>query len=154
MSINFINICLHLTISGTLFLLMKCQCLSCCPPLCDPTRLLCPWNYPGKNTGVGNHSLLQGIFPTQRLNPSLLHCGQILYHLRHQRSPFLLVDPNFHFFSSVWSFPLTLLMGWLVGNGFCFCFVLFCFYLKMLLVNFHFWKIYLVLAALGLHCCV
>ena len=29
-----------------------------------PTRLLCPWNFPGKNTGVGSHFLLQGIFPT------------------------------------------------------------------------------------------
>ena len=36
-------------------------------------RLLCPWNSPGKNTGVGCHSLLQGIFPIQGLNPSLLH---------------------------------------------------------------------------------
>ena len=31
----------------------------------QPARLLCPWNSPGKNTGVGCHSLLQGIFPTQ-----------------------------------------------------------------------------------------
>ena len=37
--------------------------------------------FPGKNTGVGSHSLLQGIFPTQGSNPSLLHCKQILYHL-------------------------------------------------------------------------
>ena len=34
-----------------------------CLTLCDP-MLLCPWNSPGKNTGVGSHSLLQGIFPT------------------------------------------------------------------------------------------
>ena len=44
-------------------------------------RLLCPWNSPGKNTGVG--CLLQGILPTQRWNPGLLHCRQILYHLSH-----------------------------------------------------------------------
>ena len=37
-----------------------------------------------KNTGVGSHSLLQGIFPTQELNPGLLHCSQILYHLSHE----------------------------------------------------------------------
>ena len=42
------------------------------------TRLLCPWNSPGKNTGVGCHSLLQGIFPTQGPNPSLPHCRWIL----------------------------------------------------------------------------
>ena len=62
-----------------------------CPTLCDPmtcpTRLLCPWDSPGKNTGVGSHSLLQGIFPTQGLNPGLLPCRQILYHLSHQGSP-------------------------------------------------------------------
>ena len=31
----------------------------------QPARLLCPWDSPGQNTGVGSHSLLQGIFPTQ-----------------------------------------------------------------------------------------
>ena len=36
-------------------------------------RLLCPWNSPGKNTGVGCHALLQGIFLTQGSNPYLLH---------------------------------------------------------------------------------
>ena len=42
-------------------------------PTAQPTRLLCPWDSPGKNTGAGCHALLlQGIFPTQRLNPRLL----------------------------------------------------------------------------------
>ena len=63
-----------------------------CPTLCDPcgpypARLLCPWNSPGKNHGVGSHSLLQGIFLTQGSNPRLLHCRQILYPLSHQGSP-------------------------------------------------------------------
>ena len=63
-----------------------------CPTLCDPcgpypARLLCPWNSPGKNHGVGSHSLLQGIFLTQGSNPGLLHCRQILYPLSHQGSP-------------------------------------------------------------------
>ena len=39
----------------------------------QPARLLCPWDSPGKNTGVGSHSLLQRIFPTQGSNPVLLH---------------------------------------------------------------------------------
>ena len=39
------------------------------------------------NTGVGSHSLLQGIFPTQRSNPGLLHCRPILYQLSHKGSP-------------------------------------------------------------------
>ena len=37
-----------------------------------PTRLFCPWDSPGKNTGVGCHALLQGIFLTQGSNPRLL----------------------------------------------------------------------------------
>ena len=53
----------------------------------QPTGLLCPWNSPGKKTGVGSHSLLQGIFPIQRLNLGLLNCWRILYHLSHQGSP-------------------------------------------------------------------
>ena len=48
-----------------------------------PARLLRPWDFPGKNTGVGCHSLLQRTFPTQGSNPGLLHCRQILYHLCH-----------------------------------------------------------------------
>ena len=48
------------------------------------TRLLCLWNSPEKNTGVGSCSLFQGIFLTQRLNPGLLHYRQILYHLSFQ----------------------------------------------------------------------
>ena len=37
-----------------------------------------------KNTGVGSHSLLQGIFPDQVWNPGLPHCYRILYHLNHR----------------------------------------------------------------------
>ena len=42
-----------------------------------PARLLCPWDFPGKNTGVGSDFLLQGIFLTQGSNPGL--CRQVLY---------------------------------------------------------------------------
>ena len=48
------------------------------------------WNSPGQNTGVGSLSLLQGIFPTQGLNPGLPHCRQILYQLSHKGSPRIL----------------------------------------------------------------
>ena len=50
---------------------------------------LCLWDSPGKNTGMGCHSLLQGIFLTQGWNPGLLHYRQILYCLRHQGSPYV-----------------------------------------------------------------
>ena len=59
----------------------------------QPARLLCPWNSPGKNTGAGRHSLLQGIFLTQGSNLGLLHCRQILYCLSHQGS--LILDKNY-----------------------------------------------------------
>ena len=52
-----------------------------------PARLLCPWDSPGKNTGVGSHFLLQGIFPTQESNLGLLHCRQMIYRLSYEGSP-------------------------------------------------------------------
>ena len=52
-----------------------------------PCGLYSPWNSPGKNTGVDNHSLLQGNFPTQGLNPNLPHCRWILSQLSHQVKP-------------------------------------------------------------------
>ena len=50
-------------------------------------RVLLSMGFPGKNTGVGCHFLLQGIFRTQGSNPGLLHCRQILYCLSYQGSP-------------------------------------------------------------------
>ena len=44
-----------------------------------PSRFLCQWDSPGKETGVGCHALLQGIFPTQGWNSCLRHCRRILY---------------------------------------------------------------------------
>ena len=55
-----------------------------------PHGLYSPWNSPGQNTGVGSLSLLQGIFPTQRLNPGIPHCRQILYQLSYKGSPRIL----------------------------------------------------------------
>ena len=61
-----------------------CVCVCVCVHLarCVLSHgLLHPWDFPGKNTGVGCHFLLQGTFPTQGSNLHLLHCSQILYHL-------------------------------------------------------------------------
>ena len=52
-----------------------------------PQGLYSPWNSPGQNTKAGSLFLLQGIFPTQGLNPGLPHCRQILYQLSHKGSP-------------------------------------------------------------------
>ena len=62
----------YLGVSHTL-----CSVSQSCPTLqprgLGPTRLLCPWHFPGKNTGVGCHFLLQGVFLTQGSNLHLLH---------------------------------------------------------------------------------
>ena len=65
---------------------VKSLCLTLCDPMdCSLTRFLRPWDFPGKNTGVGCHFLLQEIYPTQVLNPGLPHCRQMLfYRLSHQ----------------------------------------------------------------------
>ena len=70
-----------------------CVCLvaQSCQTLCDPmdcslTGSSVLGHSPGKNTGVGCHALLPGIFPTQESNPSFPRCRWILYHLSHQGS--------------------------------------------------------------------
>ena len=57
------------------------------PKDCSPPGSSVHGDSPGKNTGVGCHALLQGSFPTQGLNPGLLHCRRILYQLSHGGSP-------------------------------------------------------------------
>ena len=42
----------------------------------QPIRLLCPWDFPGKSTGVGRHFLLPGYFPGPGIEPGLAHCRQ------------------------------------------------------------------------------
>ena len=66
---------------------VKVKVLSDC---LQPHGLYNPWNSPGQNTGGGSLSLPQGIFPTQGLNPGLLHCRWILYQLSHKGSPRIL----------------------------------------------------------------
>ena len=55
-----------------------------------PHGLYSPWTSPGQNNGVGSHSLLHRVFPTQGSNPGLLHCRRILYQLSHKGSPRIL----------------------------------------------------------------
>ena len=67
------------------YVCMHVKSLQWCLAVCDP-RLLCPWDSLGKNTGVGCHFLLQGIFPIQGSNPGLPHCRRIFYQLSHKGS--------------------------------------------------------------------
>ena len=76
----------------TIFQDAAAKSLQSCPTLCDPvrprglqpTRLLRPWDFPGKSTGVGCNFLLQRLFLTQELNLGLLHWRHTLYCLRHR----------------------------------------------------------------------
>ena len=69
---------------GSCYLFAK-LCLTLCHGL-QPTRLLCPWDFPGRNTGVGCYFLLQGIVPSQTLNLCLLHWQADSLPLSHQAS--------------------------------------------------------------------
>ena len=73
---------------------VKVKVTQSCPTLCDPVAVAhqapLSMGFFIKNTGVGCHALLQGIFPTQESNPGHLHCRWILYQLSHQGSPRIL----------------------------------------------------------------
>ena len=63
-----------------------------------PHGLYSSWNSLGQNSVLGSLSLLQELFPTQRLNPGLPHCRQILYQLSHKGSPRILEWVAYPFF--------------------------------------------------------
>ena len=64
------------------------SCPTFCEPMdCSPPGSSVPGDFPGKNTGVGCHAHLLGLFPTQGSNPGFLQCRRILYHLSQQGSP-------------------------------------------------------------------
>ena len=69
------------------------------PHRLQPARLLCPWNSPVKNPGVGCHSLLQGILLTHGSNQGFQHWREILYHLNHKGSP-IYIPQNILIFSN------------------------------------------------------
>ena len=70
------------------------SCLTLCAPM-DCSLPGSSVHSPGKNTGVGNHSLLQGIFSSQGLNLGVPHCTQILYRLSLQGKPHVLFYLSF-----------------------------------------------------------
>ena len=87
----YLYVCVYACVCKCVYV---CICVSVCICVCSvaqpcltlrhyglqPPRLLCPWDFPDKNTGVACHFLFQRIFPIQGLNPRLLHCRWILYH--------------------------------------------------------------------------
>ena len=87
------------------YVLVAQPCLTLCDPMdCSPPGSPVHGYSSGKNTGVGCHALLQGIFPTQGSSPGLPHCRQILYCLSHQGSP--IIDICAPFFLILWAYFL------------------------------------------------
>ena len=84
----------------------------------QPHGLHSPWNSPDSNTEVGSLSLLQGIFPTQGLNPGLPHYTWILYQLSHQGIPRILEWIAYPF-SSGSSWPRNWTGVSCIAGGFC-----------------------------------
>ena len=76
-----------LGLTSSMEVLCSCSVTKSWPRGLKPTRLLCSWNFPGKNTGVGCHFLLQRIFPTQGSNPYLLYWQAVSLPLSHQGGP-------------------------------------------------------------------
>ena len=75
-----ISFLVFLVNSSPVVVVVSHSVMSLYSPIDKPARVLCPWDFPGKKTGVGCHILLQEIFPTQRLNLHLLLDRWILYH--------------------------------------------------------------------------
>ena len=70
----------------------SCLVPQSCPALCNPMDCSLPGpsvhgDSPGKNTGVGCHAILQGIFPTWGSTPGVYHCRWILYPLKYENHP-------------------------------------------------------------------
>ena len=119
---------------------MKVKSTQLCPTLCDPMDFSSHMEFSSHNTGVGSPLLLQGIFPTQGLTPSLLHCRRILLPAEQQRKyenncmkiylkvAKFVIGTTEHLFNLCMSY----------GNSLCYdlrccylrfhCFVLFCFF--------------------------
>ena len=78
----------------------------------QPARFLCPWDSPGQNTGVGGRFLLQGIFPTQELNPHLLHWQADSLQLSHQGSLYVLQNDYYNVYKYPSPHIVTIFFLW------------------------------------------
>ena len=80
-----VDCCISMFWNSNWYRIVKRKSLSCVQLFTTPWTSPCPWNWPDQNTEVVSLSLLQGIFPTQGLNPGLPHCREILYCLSQVR---------------------------------------------------------------------
>ena len=98
----FVEICAKETMTNKAKMCSVTQsCLTLLPFGLEPSKLLCPWDFPGKNTGVGIHFLLQGIFPIQGSSLCLLHWQANSLLLSQMGSTCLSCPPLLGFWASV-----------------------------------------------------
>ena len=97
------------------FCLVTKSYLTLCDPWSMAPRLLFPWDFPDKNVGVGCHFLLQGIFPTQGLNPWLLNWHVDSLALSHLGSPCNKVQVGYLSYLFVYLF-IECMMSWPLGG--------------------------------------
>ena len=117
--ISVLTVCRCPCVESSLVLLEKGVCYGqgvLLAKFCQPfpcfilySRRLCPWDSPGKNTGVGSHSLLQGIFPNQELNSYLLRCRKIPSYLSQQGSLQSSLEEHKHSFRHGWWWTVSML---------------------------------------------
>ena len=92
-------------------LLPLCVCSLVCNSLqphgLQPTRFHCQWNFPGMNSVVGCHFLLQGIFSTQGLNLCLLHWQAGILPLSHQGNPHIYKTQSINKLKDWWGMEYT-----------------------------------------------
>ena len=103
-------------------------------------ELYSPWNSLGQNTRVGSLSLPQGIFPTQRSNPGLPRCRQILYQLSHKGSPRILTWVAYPFPADLPNPGVEL--EYRIAGGFFFFFLLYNIVLVLPYINMHLPPVY------------
>ena len=95
-------------------------CLTLCNPMDCRLPGSSPWHSPGKNTRVGCHFLLWGIFPTQGSNLGLLHCRQLLYHLSHEVGPKCQAEGGIQALTTEWCVLMGSLSLTVMTHGFKF----------------------------------
>ena len=113
----------RVTVTDSVLCLVAQLCPTDCNPVdCSPPGSSVHGNSPSKNTGMGCHALLKGIFPTQGSNPGLLHCRWILYHLSHQGNHFFPYINTWNNFQGSWLESHGIInLGKETSKSACFC---------------------------------
>ena len=117
--VDWLHLCVCVCVCAHVRVCVSCSVMSdsLWPHGLSPARFLCPWNSPGKNTGMDCHSLLQRNFPTQESNPVLMHGEQILYRLSYRKVCSLILFLNYSCYPYHWTSQVVLVAKNLFANA-------------------------------------